>query len=282
VNRDTAVNPTQEERGTFTLSGVVVEGWVRVNDIGHLRLIHATLVPGRSVAEGTAPSSDASIRAVGGATKNARLHIQLAFSVTGRIVCPSWAAGIDVLDSIVDALDTNAVAVGGGTNASGPPLNIARSTVLGRTLVHELEASESIFTGRVLVDRRQSGCVRFSYVTRTSQTPRRYRCQPDLAIRKAQDEALAANPALTQADLDALAASVAGRVQPAFVATAYGRPEYCQLRLLAPVEIRTGAADGSEMGVYCHLKQPQRESNLRIRLDEYLPFGLEAGFVYVT
>ena len=31
------------------------------------------------------------------------------------------------------------------------------------------------------------------------------------------------------------------------------------------------------MGAYCHLKQPQRESNLRIRLDEYLPFGLEPG-----
>ena len=31
------------------------------------------------------------------------------------------------------------------------------------------------------------------------------------------------------------------------------------------------------MGAYCHLKQPQRESNLRMRLEEYLPFGLEAG-----
>ena len=36
------------------------------------------------------------------------------------------------------------------------------------------------------------------------------------------------------------------------------------------------------MGAYCQLKQPQRESNLRIRLDEYLPFGLEAGLIYVT
>ena len=36
------------------------------------------------------------------------------------------------------------------------------------------------------------------------------------------------------------------------------------------------------MGVYCQLKQPQRESNLRIRLDEYLPFSLEAGLIYVT
>jgi hypothetical protein len=36
------------------------------------------------------------------------------------------------------------------------------------------------------------------------------------------------------------------------------------------------------MGTFCHLKQPQRESNLKIRLKEYLPFGLEPAVVYVT
>jgi hypothetical protein len=48
------------------------------------------------------------------------------------------------------------------------------------------------------------------------------------------------------------------------------------------MEIRAGAEDGSEMGVFCHLKQPQRETNLRIRLEEYLPFGLDPGVIYVT
>ena len=36
------------------------------------------------------------------------------------------------------------------------------------------------------------------------------------------------------------------------------------------------------MGAYCHLKQPQRERNLRTRLEEYLPFGLDYGLIYVT
>jgi len=31
-----------------------------------------------------------------------------------------------------------------------------------------------------------------------------------------------------------------------------------------------------------HLKQPQRKSNLQIRLEEYLPFGLEAGLIEAT
>ena len=34
------------------------------------------------------------------------------------------------------------------------------------------------------------------------------------------------------------------------------------------------------MGAFSHLKQPQR--NLRLRLGEYLPFGLEPGLIYVT
>jgi hypothetical protein len=36
------------------------------------------------------------------------------------------------------------------------------------------------------------------------------------------------------------------------------------------------------MGVLHGLYQPQRESNLRVRLDEYLRFGLEAAIVYAT
>jgi hypothetical protein len=36
------------------------------------------------------------------------------------------------------------------------------------------------------------------------------------------------------------------------------------------------------MGVFSDVKQSQRESNLRIRLEEYLPFGLDAGVIHVT
>ena len=43
--------------------------------------------------------------------------------------------------------------------------------------------------------------------------------------------------------------------------------------------IRAGADDDGEMGVLHALFQPQRETNLRIRLEEYLRFGLHAGRV---
>ena len=50
--------------------------------------------------------------------------------------------------------------------------------------------------------------------------------------------------------------------------------------LSCPAQIRAGADDEAEMGAFHNLFQPQRETNLRVRLDEYLRFGLEAGIFY--
>jgi hypothetical protein len=36
------------------------------------------------------------------------------------------------------------------------------------------------------------------------------------------------------------------------------------------------------MGAFSHLRQPQREANIRANLAEYLRFGLEAGIFYVN
>jgi hypothetical protein len=72
------------------------------------------------------------------------------------------------------------------------------------------------------------------------------------------------------------------QLTPLFTSRDYGDPAYGQLSQQCAEEIRTGAEDGSEMGVFSHLKQPQREANLRVALEEYLRFGLEAGIFFVT
>jgi hypothetical protein len=139
-----------------------------------------------------------------------------------------------------------------------------------------------IFEGLVTAERIQVGCVRFSYVPAGSRTPRRYRSQPDLAERRAIAAEEARSGPLVPAQRDAVRAIVRQRVKPEYTAEAYGAPAYLQLSLGCSAEITTGAEDGSEMGAYCHLKQPQREANLRIRLGEYLPFGLDYGIIYAT
>jgi hypothetical protein len=277
-----------DRRASLTLGGVVVEGHLHAQgDLGRLRLLHCTLLPGRRLTEdgdpeGTNPSLvvDAGPPAT---PRNVQLRVEIAFSILGPMVIPQHAHGVWLLDSIVDGFADASTALGGGAaDAPGPPLHAERSTVFGRLRIRTLHLSESIVTGDIRTARTQAGCCRFSWVRTGSRTPRRYRCQPELAAGAAVERALEQNPLLTQAERDAVRAGVQGWLVPAFSARRYGRPAYAQLRHAAPREIRTGAEDGAEMGVYCHLKQPQRESNLRLRLEEYLPFGLEAAVLYAT
>ncbi len=51
---------------------------------------------------------------------------------------------------------------------------------------------------------------------------------------------------------------------------------------MCPDQIARGADDESEMGVWHFLHNAKREMNLRLRLEEYLRLGLEAGLFYET
>jgi len=66
------------------------------------------------------------------------------------------------------------------------------------------------------------------------------------------------------------------------VTTRYGQPAYLKLMACTDDSIRRGADDGSEMGAYHFVMAPQRESDLQIRLQEYVPVGMEFGIVYQT
>jgi len=156
-----------------------------------------------------------------------------------------------------------------GGELAGPNVVFSRVTFFGSIHVREfILATEVIFFARAFADRRQAGCVRFSYVTPHSRTPKRYRCQPDLSLEGVTGSA--------QIDLVSLQA------RPMFTSVHYGDPAYAQLSVNCPCVIRTGAENGSEMGAFSELMQPQRAANLRLRLQEYLPFGLDPGLIYVT
>jgi hypothetical protein len=72
------------------------------------------------------------------------------------------------------------------------------------------------------------------------------------------------------------------RVEPDFNSTRYGTPTYCQLADACAGEITRGADDESELGAFHDLYQPQRDANLRTRLDEYSPAGMNAGIIHAT
>jgi len=199
---------------------------------------------------------------------------------------PAEMVGLTIRDSIVDRPEDEtdpegprvALAADDAGAAPGPPTTLERVTILGSMYVEMLTfASEVLFTRAVVARRRQAGCVRFSYVDdQLSVTPRRFRCQPDLALDSRRKQ-------LHPAPLPTVeAARIRSRMRPDFTLDRYGQPGYAQLGGATDDAVRTGAEDGSEMGVFERLKQPQREANLRIRLNEYMPYGLEAGILYVT
>lgn len=281
---------------TLNLGGLLIEGALRIEgDVEKLRVLHCTFVPGRSVEqEKLVPPTGPSIVVTpiaAGKDINTELELEIAFSIVGALRMPSHITKLWLLDSIVDGVLKNGGPVGSAISdaalTGGPPAHIERSTIFGTSRFLKLEmASESIFTDIVTVDQQQQGCVRFSFVPRGSATPQQYRCQPALETQlekeKKRDESIKSGIPLPPGWDIAIENEVAMWLVPAFETDRYGRADFAQLRLSCPRLIRTGAEDGSEMGAFCVLKQPQREANLRLRLDEYLPVGLEAGLLYVT
>lgn len=194
---------------------------------------------------------------------------------------PDGTLAVSVHVSVTDSV----IAAAGDTKPAlvAPFVDVARSTVAGTLAAHAIGTIENaIVTGDVTADRTQSGCCRFSYVTRTSTAARRFRCQPDGAAQAAMEAAAAANPALTPAQLVTVGDQAAQRVLPVFESLDDGDPAYAMLSAWCAPEIRTGADDGGEMGAYHDLYLSQREANLRTRLAEYLGIGLETGVLYAS
>jgi hypothetical protein len=269
-------------RGRLILDGLVFAG-------GALRLAAApdveprelvlrdcTLVPGRALnPDGSAVSPGAASLIV----EHPFAKVTLERCITGPLHVVPGDAEVFLTDCIVDAGAPENVAYAADAAGSPgaelslrdirpPPADAAGSTIIGKVHTKLLRlASNSIFFARLgpapgetwiaplIAQRRQEGCVRFCYVPPGSITPRPFRCVPD-----------AHDPT----------------AQPHFTSLRYGQPGYGQLRRITSKSIREGASDGNEMGVTHALAQAQRETNLRIRLEEYLRFGLHAGIFFAT
>lgn len=241
-------------------AGLHVAGGLRL-----LRLRHCTIIAGAATDRG--PDHDPAVVVD---SADVEVEIDDCIILGGLRVAPD--ASVRVRNSIIDSTSVRGVAYSShrSTDDPGGALRVENSTVVGKVFTTVLElASNSIFLARpgaadgaawrgpVQAQQRQKGCARFSYLPPRSRVPRRYRCQPEPGA----DET---------------------RIRPALSSMRYGDPDYCQLSPRCPREISRGADDESEMGVFHDLFQPQRESHLRTRLEEYLRFGLEAGILYVS
>lgn len=254
------------EQSSFTLDGVVLSGGrLRVpagGDLARLYLCHATLVPGLALdttGNPTSPDVPSLVVEQDGVT------VTLEKSIVGGL---RVAAGCVVSGSgaIIDATAADGLAYAAPhADSHGAPLSLDACTVIGRIRAQAMGMiSNSILLARrrkgdplsaVHIERRQVGCVRFSWLPGDSLVPRRHRCQPQDGVGE-------------------------GTTAPHFTTLRYGMAAYCQLARSSSEAIRRGADNESEMGAYHHLYPAQREANLRIRLQEFLRAGLAAGIFY--
>lgn len=240
------------------------------NELRELVIEHCTLVPGISLNQDGSPQLPGN--------ENLRVAIEdvsvtLYRCITGPVRMAT-DANLFIEDSIVDAGNATSVALAGLDTAeieivAGPVSEIKTSTIIGKVFARELTlVSDSILLARlaegdeaigwnapIWAQRKQTGCIRFSFLPFESIVPRRFRCQPD-------------------------SAQNARRIAPRFTSLTFGQAAYCQLTAITSDLIRRGAEDESEMGAFHHLYAPQRETNLTIRLREYLRVGLQAGIFY--
>ena len=160
-------------------------------------------------------------------------------------------------------------------------LSLSRVTVLGGAEVHSTGLVEnSILTGALDCERRQTGNVSFCYLAPGSRTPKRTNCQPDAALARVEAEIARGTPAASnRGQLEAL---ITARLVPRFDSVQFGQPAYARLAGDAAPELTHGAHDEGELGAYHDLWQPLRVADLRTQLQQFVPAGVDIDIRFAT
>jgi len=242
---------------TFAINGVVVRAAVHAPAVRpdgtpnqlSLALTHCTLVLNAANASVVLEPSG--------------VRLAVSKSILGGLRVGALATA-SLADCIVDATSRTAVAYSALDNSSaGGPLTLTGCTVVGKihatvlnlmsnSIVWAALGTGDTFQSPLWTDRRQAGCVRFSYLPPLPLTPLPFEC-----VEQGQ-----------------------GTPQPLFFSQRYGDPGYMKLLTATADAVRLGADDGSEMGAFHFVMAPLRETDLRVRLQEYTPVGLETGIIY--
>lgn len=245
-------------------------------DLCEVMFRHSTLVPGWSLHSDCEPHRSAEPSIL---IENTAARIRVESSIIGAVhvnIDPMLFDPIQIVvcDSVIDATSDKSIAIGGSdSEVAYAELRIARSTIVGEVLTHTIILAEnSLFTAQVQVARKQFGCIRYCYVSVNSRTPRRYRCQPDEVLSSREKQSIT----LSALEKEHLLQTIT----PSFESTRYGNSNYLRLSPCTATEIKQGADDKSEMGVYHDLFEPQRFALLTRRLEEFVPANTDSTVIF--
>jgi hypothetical protein len=299
------------------------------NLLSSISLTHCTLVPGWALTPDGDPQFGTQPTII---AEPAGAKVVIAKSIVGAIRTHELATA-SITDGIVDACDaTNAAYAALDGTAGGGALTLIGCTVVGKVHATLMSlVSNSIiwadspvgdtWAAALWADRKQEGCVRFSYLPPSPVIPRHFECVVEgygtnfpawaassaFADRQVIAVTSAGATYLYRCRTNGLTGTVApvfpsplgalvvdGAVTwqnvgtagitpgPLFDSLRYGDPGYAKLMAQTDDRIRRGADDGGEMGGFHFVLAPQRETDLRVRFQEYTPVGLEFGIFYET
>ena len=301
------------------------------NQLSTLEITHCTLVPGWVLTPSGGPRYSGQPTLV---VEPSGVQVSIAKSIVGGIRAQELAT-VSVADSVVDANALTSVAYAALDDAGGGgALTLQGCTVVGKvhatlmslvsnSILWAASATADNWAGPLWADRKQAGCVRYSYLPAGSVTPRRFACVAQgygthLPSWSASTSVVVGHVILATPSSVSISAvyrctisGTTGSSAPSFPAPTgavvtdgtvtwqnvgvpgstpgplfeslrYGDPGYEKLLAQTDDSIRRGADDGGEMGAFHFVLAPQRETDLRVRLQEYLPVGLEFGVFYAT
>jgi hypothetical protein len=175
---------------------------------------------------------------------SANANLRLAESICGPIAISAPDGSIEVSDSIVQhpaatvetASGNAALAFANGT------AKLERATIIGDVALHSGYFSNLLLYGALALADSAASCLRFSRVP----------------------------PALASSGFRCTGAV------PIFVSLRFGDAGYCHLHPNTANALTRGAEEGGEIGAFYRTGLPWRTQNVGVRLDEYVPAGLEA------
>jgi hypothetical protein len=264
---------TPPESGASPPAALLYSPASSTNQLVHLGITHCTFVPGWALqSNGTPQTAYAGLPTV--LVEASGLAVVVQNSILGGMWINGQATAT-LTNSIVDATDPTLVAYLAGFDSStkrplaGGALTLEGCTVIGKVYASLLSlvtdsilwsaltttdeaGTPPLWSASLWAARQQQGCVRFSYLPAGAIVPRQFEC-----VEQGSDQ-----PA------------------PIFYSLRYGDPAYAKLVPSTDPAIRQGADDGGEMGAFHFVLAPLREADLSIRMQEYMPVGLEFGIFY--
>jgi hypothetical protein len=230
--RDWTVPPSDPEYDSLTLRGIAFggAGWTGMHlpPSRQVDLQLCTVLFAENVVEFADPGTDATVHVTRCETAG------LSLAGTGLLA---------VDDGIVDARPDVAL------HAPEGEVELERVSVGGEVHVRRLEASEVVFDGRIKVQDRFHGCVRYSRVQSFSTLPRVHRVAWDTPV--------------------------------LLVSRNRRDPAWWRLRAEAPPALARGAENGSELGAFGLNRLAERTAGFERRLVEFTPAGLVTGVIRV-